>query len=312
MSSTCPVCKQPASERPLENWSGTRVECARCGSYRVFDGVDQQIGDGRGEQERHIVSGALRQAHDRGLRTDIRSPKDLDAFVAGANPPASPVEALDRLLVYVQQYQSRADEFCKITPDDDYPIAFCHDADELRHLLSNLTKLGFTEMTPARGASDLSLCRLTMDGWRRALELAKTQVDSSQAFVAMSFHESLDAARDEGFVPALKATGFDPVVVMNLVEHTGKIDDQIIAQIRRSGIVVADFTGQRQSVYFEAGFALGLGRQVIWTCRADSVSDLHFDTRQYNHIAWKDPDELREKLINRVEAVVPGHMRPGR
>ena len=32
-----------------------------------------------------------------------------------------------------------------------------------------------------------------------------------------------------------------------------------MAEIRRSRFVVADYTGQVNGVYFEAGFALGLG-----------------------------------------------------
>jgi nucleoside 2-deoxyribosyltransferase len=67
---------------------------------------------------------------------------------------------------------------------------------------------------------------------------------------------------------------------------------------------VADFTGQRHGVYFEAGFAQGLGLPVIWTCREDHVKNLHFDTRQQNHITWEQSDDLREKLKNRIWAVI--------
>jgi hypothetical protein len=58
-------------------------------------------------------------------------------------------------------------------------------------------------------------------------------------------------------------------------EHANKIDDEIIAEIRRSAFLVADFTGHRQNVYFETGFAIGLARQVVWTCRKDEIKDLH-------------------------------------
>ncbi len=68
---------------------------------------------------------------------------------------------------------------------------------------------------------------------------------------------------------------------------------------------VAHFTGNRGGVYFEAGFALGLGIPVIWTCHKDRISDLHFDTRQYNHIDWKDVIDLRERLYNRIMAIAP-------
>ena len=91
-----------------------------------------------------------------------------------------------------------------------------------------------------------------------------------------------------------------------------------MAEIRRSRFVVADFScpitevsGKteplaRRGVYYEAGFAQGLGLPVIWTCRKD-VLDLdlvHFDTRQYAHIAWETSGELRDKLSKRISATL--------
>ncbi|HUN96136.1 MAG TPA: hypothetical protein VMU69_07850 [Bradyrhizobium sp.] len=99
-------------------------------------------------------------------------------------------------------------------------------------------------------------------------------------------------------------------------EHGNKIDDEIIAEIRRSRFIVADFTcaliGKskfreavaRGGVYYEAGFAQGLGIPVIWTCRADCIDYVHFDTRQYPHIVWSETTELRSKLTNRIRAII--------
>lgn len=92
--------------------------------------------------------------------------------------------------------------------------------------------------------------------------------------------------------------------VWDRLEHNEKIDDTIVAEIKRSGLMVADFTGHRGGVYFEAGLARGLGIPVIWTCHADDLEDLHFDTRQFNHIEWKTPKDLREKLELRILATV--------
>ncbi len=91
---------------------------------------------------------------------------------------------------------------------------------------------------------------------------------------------------------------------MEVLEHNEKIDDRMIAEIRRSGLLVADLTGHRQNVYFEAGFAMGLGIPVIYTCREDEASDdkVQFDTRQYKYIPWTDPADLRQKLRERIEA----------
>jgi hypothetical protein len=81
-------------------------------------------------------------------------------------------------------------------------------------------------------------------------------------------------------------------------------DDEIISQIRKSRFLVADFTGHRGGVYFEARFAMGLGMPVFWTCRKDDLPHLHFDIRQYNCIDWADPADLAVRLRRRIEAVI--------
>jgi len=88
--------------------------------------------------------------------------------------------------------------------------------------------------------------------------------------------------------------------------HNEKIDDRIMAEIRRSGLLIADVTNHRPGVYFEAGFALGLGIPVFWTCRETDIDAAHFDTRQYNHVVWANSEELKEKLANRIAANITG------
>ena len=67
-------------------------------------------------------------------------------------------------------------------------------------------------------------------------------------------------------------------MIINQMEHVGKIDDEIIAQIRSSAFLVADFTGHRGGVYFEAGYAMGRDLPVpVWTCRKDEMAQLHFE-----------------------------------
>ncbi len=67
--------------------------------------------------------------------------------------------------------------------------------------------------------------------------------------------------------------------------------------------MVADFTGQRNGVYFEAGFAYGLGRKVIWMCHEADKDTLHFDTRQFNHIMYTDLEQARRQLTDRIVAL---------
>lgn len=144
---------------------------------------------------------------------------------------------------------------------------------------------------------------VTPDGWAR-LEPPAGGGIPGRCFVAMAFDESLDSAYANGIQPAVTECGFVPVRI-DLVEHNEKICDKILAEIRQAQFVVADFTLHRPGVYFESGFAMGLGRPVIWTCRKDHLGQAHFDTRQYNHIEWETPAELRTKLADRIRALIP-------
>ena len=124
---------------------------------------------------------------------------------------------------------------------------------------------------------------------------------------------------DCGIKPAIEAAGYEPRLI-NDRGFTGGVVDQVLAEIRKSKFVVADFTscgrctacekckhiGTRGGVYFEAGFAFGLGKTVFPTCRKDRTQAVHFDVNHLNRIEWETPEDLREDLKNSIEAVL-GH-----
>jgi hypothetical protein len=119
----------------------------------------------------------------------------------------------------------------------------------------------------------------------------------------MSFKPEFDAVWSSGMKPAIEEAGLEALRLDEL-QHSDKICDRVVAEIRRSGALVADCSAGSGNVYFEAGLALGLDLDVIWTCRRSAESKLQFDTRQYPHILWDDPEDLREKLRDRLEATL--------
>jgi hypothetical protein len=184
---------------------------------------------------------------------------------------------------------------------------------EIEAVLEYLVRKGFctTKIDQAAGSGSVWL---TLEGAEH-IEAAGSRQDSDRAFVAMWFSAETQAAYEFGIAPAIRDNAFQPVRI-DQKEHSNKIDDEIIAEIRSSRFLVADFTSgmvtdggvsiavARGGVYFEAGFALGLSIPVIWTVRADLINHVHFDTRQYNHITWTTPEDLRRSLGNRIGAVV--------
>ena len=148
---------------------------------------------------------------------------------------------------------------------------------------------------------------LRVEGYAHLADLEATVTDSSKVFVAMWFDESMESAWEQGIKPAVEDSGYKPLRI-DRKEHLNKIDDEIIAEIRRSRFIIADFThgdeGARGGVYYEAGFAHGLNIPVIFTCRKDALKKVHFDTRQYKHIVWKEPKDLRHQLEISICAVI--------
>lgn len=146
---------------------------------------------------------------------------------------------------------------------------------------------------------------LTAKAWEIIDTLRNSATDSKNAFVAMWFNSSMDKYYSEGIKIAIKDAGYTAVKI-NTKEFNGEICDEIIAEIKRTKFLIADFSGLRSGVFFEAGFAKGLGREVIFTVREEDVEKLkeHFDTRQYNHIVYDSPEDLRKKLYNRICATI--------
>lgn len=172
--------------------------------------------------------------------------------------------------------------------------------EEVRFFLEYLKEKGFLA-TKGQVVSS-ALVNVTIDGYSHIAEVASSR-DLAQAFVAMWFDKSMDAIFDNGLKPGIKDAGYCAFRI-DRKPDLDKIDDEIIAEIRRSRFLVADFTqgedGARGGVYYEAGFAYGLDIPVIYTCRSDMVDKLHFDTRQYAHIVWDNPEYLRGELRNRI------------
>ncbi len=142
-------------------------------------------------------------------------------------------------------------------------------------------------------------------GWDIADEARRGKIQSDIGFIAMAFRDVLRPLLDQGLEPGIRMAGYNAVRV-DRTQHNNKIDDEIIALIRRSKFVVADFSVNRGGVYYEAGFAYGLNRQVIWTIREDRLQRVHFDTRQYNFILWKQDtlDQFAKDLAFRIEKTI--------
>ncbi len=294
MSDPCELCGTQAEGGRPAGYDGIKQDCPRCGAFRLSEtgmAVIRRVPP----EERAKLSAWVRQQNMLGETPELTS--DRIRLLAKAPIPGIS-ERADRLLSFVVRSQNTLRSRFRIKDNPSLvPVTYSQGEDEVRYLAGFLEEQGFITFLGT------DLAEITPQGHIRYEEMQSRQIASAQGFVAMWFDKSMQDAYTDGFEPGVREAGYDPLRV-DSVEHVGKIDDEIIRQIKRSRFVVADFTGQRGGVYFEAGFALGLDLPVIWTCQQDQVNKLHFDIRQFNCIDWSEPDDLAVRLQRRIEAVI--------
>ncbi len=143
--------------------------------------------------------------------------------------------------------------------------------------------------------------QLNPKGLARIDELQKNQINNKNVFVAMKFGEETKELR-ERIKEGLK--GFS-VRIMDEIEHNHQIVPEMLYEIRNSRFVIAELSHHNNGAYYEAGYALGLGKEVIHICdKKELKSGLHFDVAQVNTIFYDSIDEIPEKLRKRIQATI--------
>jgi len=152
---------------------------------------------------------------------------------------------------------------------------------------------------------------LSFAGWQRYRELKRATADSRKAFMAMQYNEpELESIVENVFRDAIRQTGFD-LFILRDHPKAGLIDDRLRAEIRAARFLIADLTHGNAGAYWEAGYAEGLGKPVIYTCEKkvfeDSKSRPHFDTNHHQTVLWdaERPEIAAKELQATICASLP-------
>ncbi len=337
MPMKCMFCEQEFE--PSHDWEDiTRYECPRCGIVMLTrEAAEDFEGENFKRHEKRIMSIVLRNQHERRRWKPPPQSLTLDDLrrIVKQYRVLDPLDKMDDCLLKLERKQLYIGHEVKVKSKRDYPYYHCIYEDEMHSLNKLLSSEGLIEIQDLDGTVDI-----TADGYKRLSELKTLGKDSRQCFVAMWFAQDMNDVYEKAIKPAIEyiedretAPRFRGIKIDN-VEHLNDINDEIIAQIRRSRFMVCDLTGYRGGVYFEAGFAYGLGMPVIYTCRKDWVKPdklcdeggtvvdvlydsnknqipikkegVHFDLEHMNRIEWEedDLDSFRKKLTNRIKATI--------
>jgi hypothetical protein len=224
-----------------------------------------------------------------------------------------PQEQLENLILWLGETQPNMG--ATIEPEDNVIAAIgVVDVSSLGFLVSQAVDAGLMKgeaMEYAGGGCVIHSLQLTLAGWQLFENLQRGKSTGRIAFMAMQFgDEELDRVYKDYFKAGVAATGFD-LKRVDEGQPAGLIDDRLRVEIRQCRFLIADLTHENRGAYWEAGFAEGLGKPVIYTCRKDVFEDkakgTHFDTNHHLTVTWESDklDDAVDRLKATIRATLP-------
>ncbi|MCH8806909.1 MAG: hypothetical protein IH986_12575 [Planctomycetes bacterium] len=329
-TATCPLCDHKTAR--CEYVLSVRVEhyeCRTCGEFAIEETSKFSLREL--DEKRYLISAIVREHSIRGsklLLVDGDIVPTLDHFesvqiteLLSTHFPKEISSQLDRALVNLRRLSDGLGYPVEIDLGMDRSLFFARDKTEADFVVTALEQDGL--LTAKQSSITQHDLVLSPAGWNRIAEIERGAdgLSSKSAFVAMWYGNEEDAiegensrsfctrAYDSGFRVGVEQAGYEPRRI-DFKEFNDDIMDEIVVEIRQSRFVVADFTGHRPGVYYEAGFARGMEIPVIFTCHESHLNAAHFDTNHMNHIAWKSSEDLARRLEKRIVATVgPGPLK---
>lgn len=283
-------------------------ECPRCGPYSL-SGTAQTIIAGqleRANEGRARLSHALYRMTKQDQWALVTS--ELLQNILDNTELPRPQEQMENLILWLGETQPKMG--AKIDPSDAAIAAVgVIDNSSLGFLVSQAIDAGLLKGESAEFMSSqwiIHSLQLTLAGWHLFEDLQRGKSNGRVAFMAMPFGDmELDQIYKDHFKTGVTATGFE-LKRLDEGQPAGLIDDRLRVEIRQCRFLVADLTHENRGAYWEAGFAEGLGKPVIYTCRKDVFEDkakgTHFDTNHHLTVVW-EPGNLGD-AVARLKATI--------
>lgn len=132
----------------------------------------------------------------------------------------------------------------------------------------------------------------------------------NQIFVAMMFSDDMSSIYENGYKTVIQSLNYAAMRI-DEKEYIGSIINEITSEIANSVALIADLTGNRGGVYYEAGIARGLAMcnhpiKLILTCNREFFNSekVHFDVSGDNILLYDNCADLTEKLRTRLSVIL--------
>ena len=312
MQNTCPVCKSKLkafTERP-GGYDANQYSCPRCGDFRLSRTLVQTLPYklSSDPSARAKISHALRLMQANNARAEMSTHTVEEVL---KRPLPSPSEQADLLVRWIAKNVDGPGEPVEVNPAKHGAIIGSKTDNGFMLVLHHLSDVGLVsgDTRVARGPDERVRVTLSFKGWEHYESLLKGGETYRKAFMAMKFGDpDLDKIVDEVFREAVRQAGFE-LIRLDDAPRAGLIDDRLRVEIQSSDFLIADLTHDNLGAYWEAGYAEGLGKPVVYTCEKTKFDQemTHFDTNHHLTVTWdKDaPNAAAEDLKATIRATLP-------
>ncbi|MBN2019626.1 MAG: hypothetical protein JW749_05315 [Sedimentisphaerales bacterium] len=257
-----------------------------------------------------VLSHWIRTRHEANPSEWVNLTDDLVEKIVKQLPP-TPAEQADKFVLWLGNSKHPPGEFVWVQPATHQSIMGATTPEGFELVLNHLieTEIFKSPGTEAEHINGRAYVTLSLKGWDRFHQIKRGSIESCKVFMAMKYNDAqLDKIVDDVFKPAVKQTGFD-LVRLDDRPKAGLIDDRLRVEIQTSRFLIADLTHDNLGAYWEAGYAEGLGKPVIYTCEKSKFEKdpPHFDTNHHLTIPWdeKNPQEAAKQLKDTIRATLP-------
>jgi hypothetical protein len=307
VASYCRVCGDPAELPQTRVGSTFEVHCKRCGNYKITDTCATILGDP--SRDNALLNSDVKKASvGHWLRQQQRNNRlpllEADIAEQHAKVPMFPSlhdqrETLLRLIADQAggpgervQFEGRAVQY-KLGSRK--PSA-------VQALVSELVDDGLmiSQSTPMSHDDQQFSSALTYKGWLAYEDIHRGKTSGRHAFLMMPFDRP---ELDGTWLPRLHAAVLETGFGLNRVDgeaRPGQVDIRARVQIRQARFLIVELTHAGPAAAWAAGFAEGLGKPVIYTCREGLAGPV--DVEHALRITWS-PERL-DDAADRLKATI--------
>lgn len=303
----CLFCNSPLCAILSQQGDRTSFKCEVCGCYDVSSSALR----GKLDPERHelsaiqraILSHRIREANIAGRLPPLMTTYEIDDVIATGRLPTPAQQAIN-IIRFVGDLTAASGKPVRQLLPHFHASVGSPNRDFALRIAKQLVRAGVLDAVDCaemHSPNEIMEVDLTLHGWERYEAEQRGQLSGNYGFMALQFGDAaLDSFFTDVIKPAVSSIGFELVDMRDTAE-AGIIDNVMRVRIRDAAFVLVDLTHANQNAYWEAGYAEGLGKPVLYICNRQTFeeSGTHFDANHCTTVLWDstDPETFTKDLI---------------